>query len=268
MALFLPLALAAGVAYLVFSKRQTGTTPSSHQLPPGPIPTPSHKPGPASYPNWESAWSTQAHGALTPAGDRFFTLRDYGVTAYESPNAASPSLEALPPATPVVAIDVPGNEAARAAGWWLVSTPTGVQGYVPAVHLVLDIGSPQAGSTGARAAGTHAPSAARAAGPASGQELDEDPYVSSDQGGNPDDSTDTSTSVTRVVTLTRCWIRPEPRPWDDRRGRQRGAFSVPKNFPMVVVAHRPGGGWMNVRVDHPAEGPVEGWVEVKNLGRL
>ena len=62
----------------------------------------------------------------------------------------------------------------------------------------------------------------------------------------------------------RCWVRPQPIPWDDRMGRQDGAFSAPRGHVFNVLAFGPVG-WAHVLVQHPDDGLVEGWVETRFL---
>ena len=77
-------------------------------------------------------------------------------------------------------------------------------------------------------------------------------------------------SPTAPIALLRCaadgcMIRPEPRPWDDATlGRMPGAFTAPKDFPVYVLSYGPVG-WAHVRVNHPDEGSVEGWIETRSL---
>lgn len=63
---------------------------------------------------------------------------------------------------------------------------------------------------------------------------------------------------------TDCWVRPQPVPWDDRMGRQAGAFRAPRGHVVQVLSFGPAG-WAHVLVDHPDDGRVDGWIETRSL---
>lgn len=61
---------------------------------------------------------------------------------------------------------------------------------------------------------------------------------------------------------SRCWVRPEPRPWDDAWGRF--GFLAPDGFPVGVMHFAPEG-WAHVEVHHPDHGRMEGFIELASL---
>lgn len=70
-------------------------------------------------------------------------------------------------------------------------------------------------------------------------------------------------------TAARCWIRPEPRAFDDAQGRF--GFSCPAAYPLTLLALGPPSlppGWAHVELSHPDHGPVQGFVEIANLSAL
>ena len=62
--------------------------------------------------------------------------------------------------------------------------------------------------------------------------------------------------------VDRCWVRPEARPWNDAMGRF--GFSIPKNYPVGVLAFEPAG-WAHVELMHPDHGRVDGYIEIAHL---
>lgn len=71
--------------------------------------------------------------------------------------------------------------------------------------------------------------------------------------------------IALMKTNARTFVRPEPRAWDDSQGRF--GFSVPAGFPVAIVALPPQvpPGWTKVALQHPDHGAVEGFVEGKFL---
>ena len=68
--------------------------------------------------------------------------------------------------------------------------------------------------------------------------------------------------IARGHTRERTWVRPEPRPWDDRQGRF--GFSIPAAYPVGVVAFAPAG-WAEVVLNHPTDGQAGGFIELAKL---
>jgi hypothetical protein len=66
-----------------------------------------------------------------------------------------------------------------------------------------------------------------------------------------------------MATTEKTWIRPEPRPWDDRMGRF--GFTAPGGFVLGVLSYGPVG-WAHVAFQHPDDGPGDGWIETRFLG--
>lgn len=85
--------------------------------------------------------------------------------------------------------------------------------------------------------------------------------------GAPPQSQMNATPQQPIATLRcaaeRCWVRPEPRQWDDATMGRFG-FTAPRGFPIHVLSFGPTG-WANVVVEHPDDGMVEGWVETQYL---
>ena len=68
--------------------------------------------------------------------------------------------------------------------------------------------------------------------------------------------------LARMVTSMRAAVRPEPRPWNDAWGRY--GFSIPRGFPVNVVAFGPAG-WAEVQIQHPEQGLAPGFMELAHL---
>lgn len=68
--------------------------------------------------------------------------------------------------------------------------------------------------------------------------------------------------IARMRCGQRCWVRPEPRQWNDAWGRF--GFSIPAGWSVGVVSFEPSG-WARVTLAHPDHGRADGFVEVSQL---
>ena len=96
------------------------------------------------------------------------------------------------------------------------------------------------------------------------------PFAYAYANANPSPEPSAPAAAATPIALLRCaadgcMVRPEPRAWDDATlGRMPGSFTAPKDFPVYVLSYGPVG-WAHVLVNHPDEGAVEGWVEMRSL---